>query len=103
MDDYSFLLRHKGPSSQAKDDNFDGDQCDRHVERSFALLAQCAIVRWLSHFDIGEAASPALKRVDCLGGVDGIEEGHGDQGCNEVDNRSEVRDGVMDEVLASEL
>jgi hypothetical protein len=80
-----FLLR-KCPEGRSRQDNdLNWDDHDHQIQRSFALLAQLSPV-WLHiHADIRPLTAPALEGVDGIRGIDAIEEGCADEGCDEAD------------------
>lgn len=77
-------------------DKLKGDQDDGQVEGGLALPAQSAEVGLQVHRGRrAPLATPALQGVDGDGGVNGVEEGDGDQSCDEAgEGRDEGHGGV---------
>lgn len=91
------------PASNQQSDRLKRHKYDGEVDTRPALAAQGAKVGSLAHGNGLPSAGPADQGIDCRGGVDGIEEGHGDDGGCEADERGDEHHGRVQWGVVAEL
>lgn len=96
-------LKHHLVAGERKDEGLDGNQYDRKVKSRLGLFTDGAKVRLHLHRDRLPLATPTLYRVDGGGGIDGIEEDHGDHDCHEADEGSRKGERCVKRRAVAEL